>query len=68
MIEKGIPIPPKKYHGGPKRGPGHAMEIGDSILFATRKEANNVAVALGRAGKKGSQRKVDGGWRVWRIA
>ena len=69
MIEKGIPIPVKMRRGGaPRTSPIHAMNVGDSILFPTEQQATNASVTIYRAGKKGTRRKVEGGWRVWRTA
>ena len=78
-IEQGIPLPIKR------RGAPNArtliidtimqMKPGDSVLFATEKEASNfrsTAVIYVRRGKlnpsfRFTQRKVDGGTRVWLV-
>ena len=69
-IEKDIPIPPRRRvvdKGGVatlKR-----MEIGDSVLFLTRKQAGVAIQELKRNKdpRKFTTRTVEGGIRVWRI-
>jgi hypothetical protein len=71
-IEKGIPIP-KKIVGMVSRSPISKMEVGDSVLFSGKyKEIfsrirSSVSYYGARHKMKFSQRKVEGGIRVWRI-
>lgn len=68
-IERGIPLPPaskaRKYSFD-------EMEVGDSVFFedvSLRRKFYNAAKAMGkRHGYKFSSRKVDGGFRIWRVA
>jgi hypothetical protein len=43
------------------------MEIGDSILFANQFDALNAYSVAYNMNIKTTRRKVDGGWRLWRI-
>ena len=65
-IEKNIPI---SEHG--KKGKwssiGKQMQIGDSVLVNSRKEAVSISVVLKRTGYKAVTRKVDNGVRVWKV-
>lgn len=72
-IEKGIPIPNAHWKRGAPRGrprsqQWHLLEVGDSVLLLSQdsaKSANNWAF---RNNRSFIQRKVPGGWRVWRVA
>lgn len=67
-IEKGIPIP-TGWEGGLKRTL-NSMEIGDSA-FIDEKLYKSVRVTASKLkSEKGMgylTRRVDGGWRIWRI-
>ena len=65
-IEKNIPI---SKHGktGKWSSIGKQMEIGDSVLVNSRKEATSISIALKKTGYKGVTRKVDNGIRVWKV-
>ena len=68
-IEKGIPIPAGQQ-GAPRKYPFDEMEIGDSFLVAEEKIRSVRALASlakKKNGMKVATRKVDGGFRVWRI-
>lgn len=65
-IEHDIPIPPSR---GRTKYPFDQMQVGDSFLS----RSHGVTSATGyyaklHPGVKFRQRKVSGGWRVWRIA
>ena len=68
-IDKGVPVP-EKSHGykgvwSPVLG---AMEVGDSIVVATRKESDRLLSAIRNAGFKNCVRKqLDGTFRVWKL-
>jgi hypothetical protein len=70
VIERGIPIPPMPRGAAPgakhTRWPWAQMRVGDSFL--TTKKPHS-AVFAAEKGSKGTftVRKVDGGWRVWRL-
>lgn len=72
QIESGVPIPPRT-HGRKTRWPFlMEMKVGDSVLITDPAMMNHqLAVrlsALKRAtGRRFTQRRVDGGVRVWRI-
>lgn len=69
MIEKGIPIPPQpKHKGGKPRAEWNFMDVGDSVLVLSVSRASNYLTAFRKLGRKGTTRKVEGGWRVWRTA
>jgi hypothetical protein len=65
-IEKNIPI---SKHGktGKWSSIGKQMEIGDSVLVNSRKEAMSISMALKKTGYKGVTRNVDNGVRVWKV-
>lgn len=72
-IEKGLPIPKKiGGFGAPiKFGLLMEMEVGDSILFDDVKTAAAATSRLRTAKLQGFKfcvRKVEGGYRVWRLA
>jgi len=70
-IEKGIAIPERK--GGTVKYPFEQMEVGDSFFVpesaeVRRSNFSNSASSYGkRTGKKFTVRKVEGGWRCWRV-
>lgn len=71
MIEKGVPMPRPswKRHGGTKRTARWAsMEVGDSILLPSRESVQPAFQWGYRNGVTFTQRKVRGGWRLWRTA
>ena len=67
-IEKGIPVPPraKRLHTG-RAALLRSLNIGDSVLLEG--ERNNIVMGAQYALGVGNYacRKVDGGFRVWRI-
>jgi uncharacterized protein (DUF2249 family) len=67
-IEKGIPIPPRRQYGNwaASRKAGD-MKPGDSMLCESERDANNLRSFMRHRGWKYCQRKVEGGWRVWRL-
>lgn len=69
-IEKGIPMPASQA-GRHRLYPWNEMEVGDSFLMpVTRGQTalNQCQKASARYGRKFSVRKVEGGYRVWRVA
>lgn len=67
-IEKGVPIPAFKSAGWGKFGKTvHEMEVGDSVLVTGQNDVCNLQTQGRRLGLRMSSRKVEGGWRVWRI-
>lgn len=65
-VEDGIPIPPKRGQRGERGRIVGAMQIGQSVLCESEPEAQRVRDACRHCGFKCAQRKVSGGWRVWR--
>lgn len=66
LIEKGVPIP--KRAGWSKYSKAiREMEVGDSVFVTEQKEVCNLQSTSYRLGIRMSSRKVDGGWRLWRI-
>lgn len=67
-IEKGIPIPPKGYViYGELRSAILRMSIGDSFIVANERERLNALAAARNAKRYVTTRKVDGGFRIWRV-
>jgi hypothetical protein len=68
-IDQGIALPTNR-----SKYPFGDMEEGDSILFGIRKQAESCRVAALRFTRVHQPkwvftlRKVDGGWRLWRIS
>lgn len=66
-IESGVPIPPADYRRSAFADLVRSMKVNQSILvdsYARRDHARKIIRSLG--GRYVS-RKVEGGWRVWRI-
>ncbi len=64
VIEKGVPMPNNKTTALSQAL--RAMEIGDSFLIINRNF--NLAMYQRKIGIKLTQRKTDGGYRIWRTA
>ena len=66
-IEKGIPLP--KAKAGKKSKPRFfdGMEVGDSVFFENRADANRLRGSMHNNGMRPAIREVDGGHRVWRL-
>lgn len=75
-IEKGIAMPAPTWRGGPRnpKYPFRDMEVGDSFLVATKQDRERAKATLwyftrsniGK-GRKFASRKVDDGYRIWRL-
>lgn len=61
-IERNIPVPTQR-----SAYPINLMKAGDSFLVAVVGQANSARGAFNRLGIKCMTRKVDGGFRVWRV-
>jgi hypothetical protein len=54
--------------------PFEDMEVGDSILFKEERQANSARIAAVRFAERHhpdwtyTLRKVEGGWRLWRVS
>jgi hypothetical protein len=71
QIEKGVPMPRptwKRHGGSPKRAIWHDLDVGDSILLPSRNSVQPAFQWSYRNGVTFTQRKVRGGWRLWRTA
>lgn len=73
-IEKGVPLPIHWGRGAPAKYPFNSMEVGDSFFVAGgTRERNALRTAASWAGKRATPRKryairkVDGGYRCWRV-
>lgn len=64
-IEKGIPVP--MHHQSKKGKLASLIKTGESVLFASRDSANVFRLGCMYRGYRMISRKVDGGFRVWRI-
>lgn len=71
VIDNNIPVPPLPTRASSKF-PLALLEVGDSFLHAVENDRNRLASAAHqygvRHGKKFTVRRVEGGFRVWRIA
>ena len=54
--------------GRPIKYPFDDMRIGDSFMVSTQSAAKSACTAAFARGLRASRRKVEGGYRVWRIA
>ena len=69
QIDKNIPLPPKRHAIRSKAVAFvDTMEAGDSVLFDDVLDANRLRDALRYRGLKYTTRKMNDGWRVWRLA
>jgi len=66
-IEKGFPIPELRSGWGKFGSIIREMEVGDSVLVTKQGDVCNLQQQGRRLGLVMLSRKVDGGWRVWRI-
>ena len=66
VIEKNVPVPPKKKINT-RWSIAENMEIGDSVLVATQMDSLSLHNYCRRKGFRSTSRKVEGGYRVWRI-
>ena len=70
-IERGIPIPPlakKARSFCPMRLAMMKIQIGESILCKTEGSYQSATRSAQRVGIKVTARRVEEGWRLWRIA
>jgi hypothetical protein len=65
QIEKNVPVPPS---GRSKIEIINDMEIGDSVFCDRYENAMSLRDALRYRGFKYTTRKVNNGWRVWRLS
>ena len=68
-IDKGVPVPERINHVKGVWAPVlAAMEVGDSVVVASRKESDRLLSAIRNAGFKNCVRKQDDGtFRVWKL-
>ena len=66
-IEKGIPIPRRYGRVGDLRATIERMKIMDSILLDSESICCCALMAAKRSGMRCTSRKVENGWRVWRV-
>ena len=73
-FEQGVPIPPRVRGSSKQRSVFWEMKVDDSHFLKTedRKKANMLGAFLSGIGKKTgakfTRRKVEGGWRFWRVS
>ena len=65
-IEKGVPLPDR--YAGLRKSIAHRMEVGDSVLMDSFRDAKSLGECIRRYGWKASWRKTREGFRVWRVA
>jgi hypothetical protein len=65
VIEKGVPLPPRRERVGGLAATLRALAVGDSFVYQTNRGIGHVAK---RAGIVVATRKVEGGYRIWRLA
>ena len=69
-IDKMVLVPDVKYHKGTK-SLLLKMCVGDSILVETRQLINSLRASAhdvaSESGRKHITKKVEGGWRLWRV-
>lgn len=66
-IQKGIPLPPKSSGWGKFGNTIRLMEIGDSVFVDDKRDVANLMSSGKRIGLGMASRKVDNGWRIWRV-
>ncbi len=66
-IDKNIPLAKVKLGRKTSTPYINEMEVGDSVLFEDRKTANRLRNNMHNRGMLPAIRKVDGGFRVWRM-
>jgi hypothetical protein len=67
-IEKGVPIPKVAHATAESVEIARQMEIDDSVFVDTLNAAERIRNALRYYGGNGCVRKVNDGYRVWRIS
>jgi hypothetical protein len=68
LIEKGIPVPPETRGIKPTMYPWAQMEVGDSFFLPGRKAHPGFTSKPCKATRhKFTSRKVNGGFRTWRV-
>jgi len=68
QIEKNVPIPEGHGRGTPLKYPWNKMEIGDSIVVPSKTGQQSALKYGQRYSLKFRTRKVDGGYRIWRVS
>ncbi len=66
-IEKGVPMPETRSGWGKFGNTIREMEVGDSVVVKKQVDVCNLQATSRRLDRRMASRKVDGGWRVWRI-
>lgn len=67
VIEKDVPIPPKHARAQGVAATLSRMQKGDSFLLDSEDACRHAHGVAKRNGMKITTRKVEGGWRVWKI-
>lgn len=74
QIERGVPVPAKKWSGTGRRAvyPWREMEVGDSFIFRKKTKKSTAFSLAYRAGKMGGRkfiiRTMAEGIRCWRMS
>ncbi len=68
VIDKNIPIPPKKSGGATEVNLIARMKVGDSVLALDANQIARVAYHAKRCKFKITRRQVEKGTRIWRVA
>lgn len=68
-VEEGVPIPRmQSCRQSSFSRIANKMKEGDSVLCDSETDASKVRLALYGFGGRAVVRKVEGGWRVWRVS
>jgi hypothetical protein len=68
VVEKNIPIPPKKAGDATESNAIAKMKVGDSVLALDANQMQRVIYHAKRNQFKVTTRQLDKGTRVWRVA
>ena len=66
-IEKGVPCPKRNRTHGKWQKLAAMMKKGDSVVLPTGTQKSGLFSAIRRAGGQACSRRVENGYRVWRI-
>ena len=68
VVDKNIPIPPKKAGDATESNAVAKMKVGDSVLALNTNQMHRVLYYAKRQKFKVTTRQLDKGTRIWRVA